>query len=111
MYKFLVALFFTIVGGHSTLGHSTLGHSTLGHSTNEFNKYLKVYNKDYNNTPEYWKHYYNFRDNTQKITKHNSQKKSWTMGTNKFTDISPEDFKRIYLKPISRPREHEKYFY
>ena len=67
MYKFLVALLFSVVGGQSILGHNT----------DEFNKYLNEYKKDYNNTPEYWKHYYNFRDNIKKITKHNAQKKSW----------------------------------
>ena len=105
MYKFLVVLFFTLCG--STLGQSTLGPGpgTIGPGTHEYNKYLNHYRKDYNNTPDYWRHYYNFRDNMQKIKMHNAQKKSWTMGTNTFTDISPEDFKRMYLKPMS-PGQH-----
>ena len=77
----------------------------IGGNTTEYDEYLKNYNKAYNNTAEYWGHYYAFIDNMKKIEKHNKLGKSWKMGINNFTDIRPEDFKRIYLraKPMKPP--------
>jgi C1A family cysteine protease len=75
----------------------------IGGNTDEYNNYLHTYNKNYNYTPEYWGHFYEYKINLDKITDHNSKNLSWKMGVNNFTDISNGTFKSIYLmaKPIS----------
>lgn len=71
---------------------------TIGGGTHEYNKYLNDFQKTYSSSPEYWNHYYSFHNNMQKITNHNNANHSWKMGVNKFTDLSPFEFKNTYLK-------------
>ena len=69
---------------------------SLGNVT-EYNNYLNQFNKTYNSS-EYWSHYNNFVRNIDKISRHNSENHTWTMGINNFTDLSFHEFKNIYLK-------------
>jgi len=62
-----------------------------------YNDYLVKYNKHYE-TPEFWYRYYIYRDNLQKIDIHNkNHSKTYTLGINKFTDMSISEFKNLYL--------------
>ncbi|CAG9330581.1 unnamed protein product [Blepharisma stoltei] len=62
----------------------------------EFNDYVEKFNKAYSDE-EYAKRFYIFTQNAAYIRLHNSLNKSWTLGYNDFTDLSPEEFKAIYL--------------
>ncbi|CAG9314229.1 unnamed protein product [Blepharisma stoltei] len=69
----------------------------------EFQDYMKRYHKQY--TPEeYESRFYIFTQNSAFIRIHNSLNKSWTLGYNEFTDLSPEEFKSIYLQTTPAPR-------
>ncbi|KAF5296991.1 hypothetical protein FQR65_LT10143 [Abscondita terminalis] len=72
------------------------------HSTNKgFSEYMRVYNKSYKNDSIYRHRYKNFLDaspivdNLNRVPKYNS---SAVYGTTKFSDMSTEEFKNIYLQ-------------
>ena len=68
-----------------------------GDHYNQYEQYLRDYNKNYSNSSEYWSHYYNFANNVERIGNHNSGNHSWRMGINNFTDMSFTDFRKLYL--------------
>ena len=67
----------------------------------QFTSFIKNYNKEYSND-EILNRFNIFQENIQKINNHNNQNNSWKMGVNKFADLSPEEFKRIYTS-LDRP--------
>jgi C1A family cysteine protease len=71
--------------------------SSLGHSTQEFNAYMTKYNKTYNTTPEYWFRHALYHTNIHKIDLHNKGGHSWKMGINRFTDVTPSEYKYGYM--------------
>ena len=55
-----------------------------------FDQYLRESHKKYSGD-EYHKRLEIFNENLLKIKTHNQQKRSWKMGVNKFTDMTPKE--------------------
>ena len=66
---------------------------------NEFKNYISVHSKSYESESEFENRFRIFRDNMAFIRKQNSQKSTITLGPNKFTDLTPAEFKSKYLSP------------
>lgn len=64
---------------------------------NEFKNYITVHSKSYSSQSEFENRFRIFRDNMAFIRRHNSQKSTITLGPNKFTDLTPAEFKSKYL--------------
>ena len=62
-----------------------------------FQDWMRVNNKSY--TAQYEMLYRRrvFYNNLRRIEKHNSQEHSWTMGANKFADMTPVEFRAKYI--------------
>jgi len=81
----------------------------------EFRKFSYQYKKKYSNKEESEQRFQIFKNKLDKIDAHNAQKKKFTMGINKFSDLTPLEFKEMYLgfKPknaVSRPTQAEPRF-
>jgi cathepsin L len=63
--------------------------------TYTFDQYLKEGNKKYSGD-EYAKRLEIFSANLEKIKAHNQEKRSWKMGVNKFTDMTPKEVSMSY---------------
>lgn len=81
---------------------------TSSTSMNDYIDYLQEYNKIYNSS-DFWSHYQIYLNNTRYINQHNMYlNKSYTLGINKFTDVSREEFRSTYI--TNRYRPHTKLF-
>ena len=58
----------------------------------EFKNFLVSYSKSYSSFEEYKLRYQIFQDNLKKIRSHNAKQTTWTMGVNKFADLTAEEF-------------------
>lgn len=56
-----------------------------------FTRYVQQYNKQYE-TNDFFTRFNTFKSNLNKIIAHNASGQSWTMGVNKFADLSPVEF-------------------
>ncbi|CAG9326208.1 unnamed protein product [Blepharisma stoltei] len=70
----------------------------------EFNHYVKKYNKVYSTVEEYARRFKVYRDNLAYIRIHNTQSKNWVLKANQFADMSFAEFKNTYLG--TKPRGH-----
>ena len=95
---------------HSTSSkHPKLSEYELEES--EFKDFMEVYSKTYSSQSEYEARFKIFQDNLSLIRFHNQLNKDWYLGVNKFTDMSMEEFRKIYLPskfPI-KPRPNKKF--
>ena len=66
---------------------------------NEFKNYIATHSKSYTSQSEFETRFRVFRDNMAFIRKQNSKKSTITLGPNKFTDLTPAEFKSMYLSP------------
>ena len=90
----------------------TLFTTTLSHYTeeikpgpvypyhDEFNSFIKEFNKTYINTDEYWSRYHKFVVNMDYINYHNSGKHTYTLGVTFFADFSVEEWRSQYLSSL-----------
>lgn len=62
----------------------------------EFNSFMDRHGKVYASSEEYETRFKIFRDNSAYIRVFNSLGNSWTLGVNKFADLSFAEFKRLY---------------
>jgi len=62
-----------------------------------FQDYIKDYQKQYASVEEFAERYVHFQENLQMIAELNRSNGLATYGVNKFTDMSPEEFKAAYL--------------
>ena len=67
---------------------------------NKYLQYLDNYDKHYNST-EFWTRYDIYVNNTNYISKHNNE--NYTMGINRYTDMSRVEFRDIYFKKTMKP--------
>ncbi|ESP04425.1 hypothetical protein LOTGIDRAFT_170818 [Lottia gigantea] len=69
--------------------------------------FLSKYEKKYtNHSEEYWKRFHNFKQSLVKssyLNKKHYNDTSAVYGVTKFSDLSPEEFKRIYLEDLRSP--------
>ena len=66
----------------------------------EFESFAQSFNKQYSSEQEKLQRFEIFRDNLAYIRAFNSREKSWKMGVNQFADLTPEEFRSIYLRPF-----------
>ena len=64
---------------------------------NSYLNYINDYDKKYTNN-DFWKRYSIFQNNVKYINYKNNITKDYNLGLNRFTDMSPLEFKNIYLK-------------
>jgi cathepsin L len=69
----------------------------------EFFSFVKTYNKQYP-TEDVFDRYNTFKANLELINAHNNGSSGWKMGVNQFADLSPAEFKKLYLG--LRPRDN-----
>jgi C1A family cysteine protease len=63
--------------------------------TTQFSEFIKTYDMNYSDE-ELASRFEIFRNNVEKINTHNTQGHSWKMGVNRFTAMTPEEFKNTY---------------
>ena len=62
----------------------------------EFIQFIDTYDKNYNESM-FWSRYWSFSENLERIEHFNNQNYSYTLGINQFADLSPSEFRSIYL--------------
>jgi len=70
----------------------------------QFNQFLKTYNKNYNNTEEYWNRYGIFSANLDYINKHNSYNKPYILAMNRFGDLTSDELPKGLFKKKNYPK-------
>jgi len=68
-----------------------------GDSYEKFTEFVSMYHKTYNSTKEYWYRYNIFKNNYLKINEVNSNNNSYTLGINKFADLTHREFSSKYF--------------
>lgn len=68
----------------------------------EFNNFVIQHDKHYTDE-EYVIKFEIFKNNMQKIEKHNTENDDWKMTINKFADLTSEEFKKIYINGYKKP--------
>ena len=63
----------------------------------EFKNFILRHGKNYESEEDYFNRFQVFRDNSAYIRLFNSLQKSWTLGINQFSDLTPQEFKFRYL--------------
>jgi len=63
----------------------------------EFNRFMLKYNKQYNTVDEYNLRFKNFQDNAVRAKEYSRTHPLATFGVTKFSDLSKEEFKAMYL--------------
>jgi len=74
-------------------GLSTLTAAFTFLSLPTFNSWIKTYNKSYLNQSDYIDRQSIYLSNLIKISRHNAENHSWTMGVNQFADLTSDEFK------------------
>lgn len=68
---------------------------------NNFLSFQEKFNKKYNSLKEFQERFEIYRENLQTIITHNSDPaQNFTMAVNKFTDLTPSEFKSIYIQGL-----------
>ncbi|XP_070687517.1 pro-cathepsin H-like isoform X2 [Pempheris klunzingeri] len=82
----------------SNTGNETTRREKLDENTNEslFKSWMAKHDKTYS-TNEYYQRLQIFIENKRKIDQHNAGNHSFTMGLNQFSDMTYEEFEKIYL--------------
>jgi C1A family cysteine protease len=65
----------------------------------EFRDFMTRFDRKYESEEEYTYRFKVFRDNAAYARVHNSQNKGFTLGVNKFADLTNEEFKAKYTRP------------
>ncbi|XP_054778208.1 P34 probable thiol protease-like [Prosopis cineraria] len=68
-----------------------------------FQQWTEEHGKIYPNSEESEIRYQTFRNNLKYITETNAKRPGYRLGLNKFADMSPEEFKRVYLRQLPTP--------
>ncbi len=104
-YLFLIATFFSVALSETNLRKREL--DVLLNDNDEwkqFSNFQDRFNKKYDTLEELVIRFLIFRENLRTIINHNlDHSQNFTMGINKFTDLSPEEFKAKYvngMKPV-----------
>jgi C1A family cysteine protease len=69
---------------------------------NQFLEFTRTYNKQYNQNEIFTK-YETFKYWVNFVARHNAANKTWEAGINEFSDLMPEEFNKIYLRPLTVP--------
>jgi len=75
--------------------------SSMNDGWSEFNRFLEKFSKKYQTLEEFESRFQIFRANFREIVSHNSVAgQNFTMGVNQFTDLTPQEFKDLYVTGI-----------
>ena len=77
-------------------GLSTFAAAFAFLSLPSFNTWTHTYNRSYSTENEYMHRQSIYLSNLVKISQHNSENHSWTMGVNQFADLTADEFKQQY---------------
>jgi len=94
---FLVSLFFATTNSQAS---SNLRGSALGEINHwkEFSLFRQRFNKDYSSNEDLESRFEAFRSNMISIIQHNAvSEQNFTLGINQFSDLTPEEFKALYI--------------
>jgi len=72
----------------------------------EFVSYLEQYEKTYD-VAEFFMRFNAFKLNYDVMLRHNAANHTWSMGINQFTDLTEQEFSKIYLTGLRVPEEVE----
>ena len=84
-----------IVTGLLAATYFTLSSSTLDEVEIQFNNFVAEHGKNYQNDQERNFRKTIFEESLKKVNEHNASGKSWTLGINKFSDWTKEEYKRM----------------
>mmetsp|Transcript_9463 Transcript_9463/g.9185 ORF Transcript_9463/g.9185 Transcript_9463/m.9185 type:complete len:332 (-) Transcript_9463:39-1034(-) len=84
-----------IAAGVLTAAYFTLSSSTVDELDLQFTQFTTQFDKNYQNEDEYNFRRSIFEKNLKVINEHNAEGKSWTLGTNEFTDWTDEEYKSM----------------
>ncbi|XP_030746899.1 cathepsin L-like proteinase [Sitophilus oryzae] len=77
----------------------------------EWTLFKSTHGKNYQTEEEEQRRFQIFQDNFKKIKEHNEKyergETTYTMGINKFADLTPEEFKAIYGRGVLPKRKEE----
>ena len=88
---YIFSLIFTTTSAH-----------ILDNNVFEFNNFVNQYSKKYTDE-EYLTRFDIFKNNIEKIEKHNTNNDDWKMSINKFADLSSDEFKEMYINGYKKP--------
>jgi len=101
----LFTTFFTLSGAQPFLRQRVLS-SVLSEEEEwtHFNNFQEKFSKSYSNIQELEERFNVFRNNLRKIIAHNMDTtQNFTMGVNQFADLTPDEFKKTYIKGVQGP--------
>lgn len=81
--------------------------STSTNAQDAFQDWLRFNNKSYSAQYEFLYRRRVFYDNLRRIEAHNAQGHSWTMGANKFADMTPVEFRAKYIRGGYKSRRYD----
>ena len=81
---------------------STSSAHILDKNVVEFNNFVIQHDKHYTDEESVLK-FEIFKNNMQKIEKHNTDNDDWKMSINKFADLTSEEFKEMYINGYNKP--------
>jgi len=66
----------------------------------KFHKWKKQHDKQYSTESHHQKAFSNFQESEKRINAHNELGRSWTVGHNAFSDLTPEEFEIMFSHPL-----------
>jgi KDEL-tailed cysteine endopeptidase len=106
---FLLASFFTVFSAENGLRGGYLSYvDDNNEEWKEFTKFQERFSKRYETLQELNIRYQIFTSNIRSIIAHNLDiTQNFTMGVNQFTDLTPEEFKSLYVNGINKKIQSE----
>jgi cathepsin L len=69
-----------------------------------YNSWLAKHGKSYNDLGEHERRFKIFKDNLRFIDEHNTQKRTYKVGLNRFADLTNEEYRAVYLGTRTDPK-------
>jgi C1A family cysteine protease len=98
MFTLLLTLFFTSIDASHNLKGTTIKGTTLTNDWKDFSLFRDRFRKVYSSDEETDERFEVFRSNVRSIIEHNIVPgQNFTLGVNQFSDLTPEEFKALYI--------------
>jgi C1A family cysteine protease len=98
MFTLLLTLFFVSIDASSNLKGTTIKGTTLTNDWKDFSLFRDRFRKMYSSDEEIDERFEIFRSNVRSIIEHNIVPgQNFTLGVNQFSDLTPEEFKALYI--------------
>lgn len=86
-----------------TITSTSISAHILDKNVIEFNNFVIQHDKHYTDEESVLK-FEIFKNNIEKIDKHNSENEDWKMSINKFADLTSDEFKEMYINGYKKPK-------